>query len=113
MSRSFLRNTRSDGFTLVQTMVAVGIMATLLTAVYSSFTALVGSLKASENYSVGQLMAVDYLTLDMRRCQDYAFTTSGATLTLPLTLQLPQYYASNGKTPNAPQRSLVTTLNKK
>src|ERR1043165_6678645 len=109
---SLQRKSRFAAYSLVQTMVAASIMMTILGAVYTSSTALLGSMKTAENYSVTQLMAVDYLTLDLRRCQSYAFTTSGTTLTLPLTLQLPQYYGSDGKTPNLAQRTLVTTSNK-
>lgn len=111
MIRQPLKKAPCDGFSIFQTMVAMGIMSTLLAAIYTSSTALLGSMKASENYSVGQLMAVDYLTLDLRRCQAYTFTTSSGTLTLPLTLQLPQYYAADGRR-NDPQRSLVTSSNK-
>lgn len=102
-------------FTLVQTMIGMAMMATILGAVYTSSSALLSSMKASENYSVGQLMAVDYMTLDLRRAQTYSFTTVGTTLTLPLTLGLPQYYDSTGTkpigTPNVPQRVLVTSGN--
>ena len=101
------------GFNLAQTMVAIAILGVIVGAVYTSATALLGSMKASENYSVGQLMAMDYLSLDLRRCTTLpAFTTSGGNLTLPLNLTLPTYYQSDGKTPNAPQRVLVTTSNK-
>lgn len=101
------------GFTISETMIALTIMAIVLGSVYSSSTALLGSMKASENYPVGQLAALDYLTLDLRRCQGYSFTTptGTTTLTLPLTLQIPQYYAADGKTPNAPVRTLVTSGN--
>jgi hypothetical protein len=100
-------------FSVGEMMIAMGVLSVVMTAVYTSSSALLGSMTASRNYSVGQLQTVDYLTLDLRRAQDYAFTTVGTTLTLPLTLTLPSYYAADGKTPNAPQRTLVTTSNKK
>jgi Tfp pilus assembly protein PilV len=107
------KNSRIAGFTLSQTMIAMTIMLVILGAVYTSSTALLGSMKASENYSVGQLMAMDYLSLDLRRATTYSFTTSGTTLTLPLNLTLPTFYAADGHTANAPQRVLVTSANTK
>ena len=106
---------RSGGFTLPQVVVASSIMSIVMAAVYTSSTALIGSMKASENYSVGQLMAMDYLSLDLRRATSYSFTTpTGSTiLTLPLNLTLPQFYSADGRTPNAPQRVLVTNTNNK
>jgi hypothetical protein len=96
-------------------MIATTILVVVLGAVYTAGTALLGSMKTSENYSVGQLMAMDYLSLDLRRATSYSFYTPPTTsiLTLPLNLTLPTYYAADGKTPNVPQRVLVTTANKK
>ena len=100
-------------FTLAETMIAAALLSIVMAAVYTSSNALLGSMTASQNYSVSQLVAMDYLSLDLRRATSSTFTTVGTTLTLPLDLTLPQYYAADGRTPNTPQRTLVTTGNVK
>ena len=114
MNRLAISNkSRIAGWSISQTMIAMTIMLIILGAVYTGSTALLGSMKAAENYSVGQLLAMDYLSLDLRRATTYRFTTSGTTLTLPLNLTLPQFYKANGYEPNVPQRVLVTSSNNK
>lgn len=104
---------RASGFTFAEMMIGATVIGLVMASVYAGTTAVVGSMKATENYSVGQLAAMDYLTLDLRRAKSYNFTTVSGTLTLPLDLYLPQYYAANGQTVNPPQRTLVTSANKK
>jgi prepilin-type N-terminal cleavage/methylation domain-containing protein len=100
------------GFSFAEMMIAASLLGVIMAAVYTSTNSLLGSMKASENYSVGQLMAMDYISLDLRRATSYSFT--GTTpLTLPLNLTLPTFYESNGKTPKVPQRVLVTSANTK
>ena len=103
-------------FSLAEMMIAVSILGLVFAAVYTSSGTLIGSMTASEYYSVGQLQAMDYLSLDLRRATDFSRNAgpTGTTLppALPLTLSLPQYYAADGKTPNVPQRTLVTSSNK-
>ena len=102
-------------FTLSEMMIALSMLGVVTAAVYTSSGTLIGSMTASENYSVGQLQAMDYLSLDLRRATDFSRNPgpNGTLLppTLPLTLSLPQYYAADGKTPNAPQRTMVTIAN--
>ena len=99
-------------------MVGVSLFGIVMAGVYTSTTSLLGSMTATENYSVSKLAAMDYLSLDLRRASSCAFTTVGTApapviLTLPLNLTLPTFYAADGRTPNVPQRTLVTTSNKK
>ena len=103
----------SGAFSLVELMVAATILGFIMAGVYASSTSLISSMTAAENYSVGQLQAIDYLSLDLRRATSYAFTNDGTNLTLPLDLTLPQYYGSDGRTPSTPQRTVVTSANKK
>lgn len=105
----------SLGFTLSEIMIAIAILSIVMTAVFTSSSALLATMKTSENYSVGQLMAMDYLSLDLRRASSYSFYTppGTTTLTLPLNLTLPNFYNTDGKTANVPQRVLVTSANTK
>lgn len=102
---------RWGAFTLVETMVGATIFTVVIAAVYMASTTLLSSMTASENYTVGQLQTMDYLSLDLRRATSYSFTTTNGVLTLPLNLTLPQYYQADGRTPNVPQRTLVTVSN--
>ena len=77
---------------MAELMIAVTLFSLIMGAVYASSTGLINAMTASENYSVTQLQAMDYISLDLRRAGSYAFTTSGTTLTLPLDLTLPTYY---------------------
>ena len=97
---------------MAELMIAVTLFSMIMAAVYASSSGLINSMTASENYSVTQLQAMDYISLDLRRAGSYTFTTSGTTLTLPLDLTLPTYYTSDGRTPNPPVRTTVTTSNK-
>jgi len=102
------------GFSIAELMIAGTVFGLIMTAVYTSSTALTGSMMASENYSVGQLQAMDYMSLDLRRARSLpTFAKSGGILTLPMSLYVPQFYQADGKTPNPPQRVIVTTSNKK
>ncbi len=101
------------GLSIMEVMISMSVLAVVMFAAITGTTAITGSMVAAENYSVGQLAAIDYLTLDLRRASGYSFTTSGSNLTLPLTLELPQYYAADGRTPTAAQRTKQTTTNKK
>lgn len=101
------RSSKPSGFSVAEVMISLTILSVVMGAIISGSTSLTGAFTASENYSVGQLQVMDYLTLDLRRASEYTFTTSGDKLTLPLTLKLPTYYGADGRTPVAPQRSLV------
>ncbi|HJT80410.1 MAG TPA: prepilin-type N-terminal cleavage/methylation domain-containing protein [Chthoniobacterales bacterium] len=100
-------------FSLAEVMIAATLFSLIMAAVYGSTTGLINSMTASENYSVTQLQAMDYLSLDLRRATGFSFTNSGTTLTLPLDLTLPTFYESDGRKVRVPQRTLVTTSNKK
>ena len=101
------------GYSLVEMVSAVGAFSVILAAVYTSSTALLNSMTVSESYSVGQLQAMDYISLDLRRATSFTPSGSGNNLTLPLDLTLPQYYQADGRTPNPAQRTTVTSGNKK
>lgn len=101
------RQLKAKGISLPEVLISLTILSVVMAAVMTGSTALTGALTASEHYSVGQLQVMDYLTLDLRRASEYSFTTDGDKLTLPLTLKLPTYYGTDGRTPVAPQRSIV------
>src|SRR4051812_44800752 len=104
----------SGAFSLAELMIAATVFGVVMAAVYATNTALIDSMTASQNYSVGQLQAMDYISLDLRRANSLPnFGNDHGTLTLPLKLYLPQYYQADGHTPNPPQRVLVSSLNKK
>jgi prepilin-type N-terminal cleavage/methylation domain-containing protein len=101
------------GFTLAEVMISMTILSVVMAAAITGTTAIQRSFSAAESYSVGQLAAVDYLTLDLRRSTSYSFTVQGNKLRLPLNLTLPQYYAADGRTPSPGQRTKVTETNRK
>jgi prepilin-type N-terminal cleavage/methylation domain-containing protein len=102
------------GFSLMEMMIGATIFGVVMASVYTTNNALISSMTASENYSVGQLQAMDYISLDLRRANSLpTFGTDHGTLTLPLKIYLPQYYQADGHSPNPPQRVLVSSLNKK
>ncbi len=102
------------GFTIVEMMISATALGVVLTAAITGTTAIRATMVATENYSVGQLATVDYMTLDLRRAvADFAPTITGNKLGLPVTLGLPQYYAADGRTPTAAQKTLVTITNKR
>ncbi len=108
------RPSERDGLTVVEIMISLLVLAVIMAATMTGFTAISGSMAAAENYSVGQLATVDFLTLDLRRsATDFAPFKSGETLTLPITFGLPQYYMTDGRTPSPPQKTLVTSSNKR
>ncbi len=106
--------TSQGGFTIVEMMISATALGLVLSAAITGTNAIRATMVATENYSVGQLATVDYLTLDLRRAAtDFTPTITGNKLGLPITLGLPQYYAADGRTPTAAQKTLVTKTNKR
>lgn len=102
------------GFSLSEVMIGLTLLGVVMTGVYTSSSVLLGSMTASENYSVTQLQAMDYISLDLRRAKSLPnFKTQNGALTLPMKIYVPEYYAADGHTPSAPQRVLVSSLTKK
>ena len=82
-----------QGFTLLESMMALGCGSLILAAVLTSSTALQRSFMAVQGYSMAegdQLRVSDYIALDCRR----AISASVASNTLTLTL--PNYYDNTG-----------------
>ncbi len=111
---------RASGVSIVEMMVSLMALGLVMAAAITGATALQGVMATAENYSVGQLATVDYLTLDLRRAStDFNPTVAGVAtalnskLTLPITLGLPQYYRGRWKDACAGQKTLVTTTNKR
>ncbi len=102
-----------SGFSVVELSISLTTLAIVLGAIVTATTTFTNVFSSSQNYSVGQLSAADFLTLDLRRASSYSFTKSGNKLTLPLNLTLPKFHAADGRTPDAPERTKVTTTNKK
>jgi prepilin-type N-terminal cleavage/methylation domain-containing protein len=105
---------RVSGFSVSEMMVSLVVFGVVMAAAVTGSTSITGVMATAENYSVGQLATVDYLTLDLRRANsDFEPTVVGDKLTLPITLGLPQYYSADGRTPNPGQRTIVTVTNKR
>lgn len=107
------RDGAPSGFTLAEVMISLTVLSVVLAAAVTGTTAVQRSFATAEGYSVGQLAAVDYLTLDLRRSTSYSFTIQGNKLRLPLNLTLPQYYGTDGRTSLPAQRTKVTETNRK
>lgn len=105
MRRDSRKGKRAGGFSIVEMMIGVSCFTIAMGAVYTASSSLMGTMNAAENYSVGQLQVVDYLSLDLRRAHRFDFSGDK----LPLDISLPQFYAADGRTPNAPRRTLVTS----
>ncbi len=81
------------GFTLLETLMAMGCGSLILAAVLTAGTALQRSFMAVEGYSVAegdQLRVSDYIALDCRR------SLSASVANNILTLTLPNYYDNSG-----------------
>lgn len=103
-----------NAFSITEVLIAMTVLGMIMTAVYTSSNALLGSMTASENYSVSQLQAMDFLSLDLRRAKSLpSFTTKNGVLTLPMKLYVAEYYQADGRTTNPPVRVLVSSTNKK
>lgn len=81
------------GFSLIETLMAMGCGSFILAAVLTAGTALQRSFMAVEGYSIAegdQLRVADYIALDCRRA------ISGTVANNILTLTLPTYYDNSG-----------------
>lgn len=106
MKLSLARKTRATAFTIVETMVAVGIGTAILAAFTYSSVALQRSFCAIEDFAKGmndQMRISDYLAVDMRRAFSIAVSAPGVT-PLTVTMTIPNFYAS----PNTPNDPKVT-----
>jgi type II secretory pathway component PulJ len=98
------------GFTIVETMVAVGIGSAILVAFTIASVAMQRSFMAIQDYTKGlndQMRISDYLALDMRRAYTISITGTCASPPLTVTMTIPNFYAS-ADTPNNPKITGVT-----
>ena len=101
------------GAMLLEAMVSGACMSVILGGLLTSAVHLTKTLAAIDNYQAVKLHIVDYIALDMRRSKDYAFKVDGSKLTLPLDLNLPQFYAADGRTLLPVRRTAVDEANEK
>jgi type II secretory pathway component PulJ len=105
LSRKF-----ASGFTLVETVVAVGIGTLILAALTVASVALQRSFMAIEDYAKGQndqMRISDYLSLDMRRAYSIGITGDSSHPPLTVTLSVPNFYQS-ADTPYDPHIAPIT-----
>jgi hypothetical protein len=109
MRTPVLKKRRPGGFTLVETMVATGTASVILGVVILTCIQLHRSFAVYQDYSTGSgqvLQVSDNISADVRRAR--SVTQVGLN---QLTLRIPNYYLTDGKTRRDPTIQLVTRAN--
>ena len=104
------RARRRIAFTLVETVVAVGVGTAVLAAFTYGAIALQRSFAAIEDYTKGmndQMRISDYLAMDMRRAFSVSISGSCSSPPLTVTMTIPNFYAS-ADYPNDPKVTPVS-----
>ena len=97
---AYNKQRRGGGMTLVEIMVALGILGIVLSVCYGSSIALQRGFASTTSWTdarTNQLRVLDSLAVDLRNATATSFTidADGVTNTLPLTLTIPMRYQPN------------------
>lgn len=102
---------RTEGFTLLEMMISVGIAGVLFAVLLTSGTQILKSLHVADDYSNEsnqELRAMDFLARDIRSALTFTIPTGGSSL----TLTLPDYstaYDAQGNPTGAPRDPVITS----
>ena len=91
------RSPRTSGVSLIETLVAAGVIGMIAGGVAMAFVAMQRNLASTRDYATNhadEMRISDYLALDLRRALSVQISGSGATTRVTLTI--PNYYDSSG-----------------